>query len=223
MEADDQAQRQLIIERVLKRVRLSKAKRILQTRLRLAGFKASHGWQDVSFEKIEPQLSQRLKTKQVQLSPSKVRLPATRAVARSERSPPSYHERDQSQSNLTTPDHQKHLPYHSESESGHTFSSGAMPQISTNSYNAPPRSQIQTPSNPHTPEQIVRSKWNVPRAPSQTYSNSTPEDDELRDQTTAAEMMLFLATGSPSPNHRSITSVTRNQCHHVQTPLRFRT
>ncbi|KAI9624987.1 hypothetical protein H4Q26_016554 [Puccinia striiformis f. sp. tritici PST-130] len=47
LDTDDQAQRQLIAERVLKRVRLSKAKRALQTRLRLAGFKASHGWQDV--------------------------------------------------------------------------------------------------------------------------------------------------------------------------------
>ncbi|POW12757.1 hypothetical protein PSTT_04413 [Puccinia striiformis] len=181
LDTDDQAQRQLIAERVLKRVRLSKAKRALQTRLRLAGFKASHGWQDVSFEKIEPQLLGTLKQRQAESSPTPIDL-----------------------SRWTTPDHR--LPsYHSESESTHTFSLRTTPQMNSGTFNAPsssqPRSQVQPPSYPHTPEQIIRSKWTMARIPSQTHSNTTPEDDELRDQTTAAEMMLFLATGSPSPDH----------------------
>ncbi|POW03120.1 hypothetical protein PSHT_11802 [Puccinia striiformis] len=194
LDTDDQAQRQLIAERVLKRVRLSKAKRALQTRLRLAGFKASHGWQDVSFEKIEPQLLGTLKQRQAESSPTRTRRQSNRSSQRSELCPESYAGSDRSQpagQPLTT--------------------------------DFPAIIQIQPPSYPHTPEQIIRSKWTMARIPSQTHSNTTPEDDELRDQTTAAEMMLFLATGSPSPDHRSISAVTQHRCHHAQLQPQFRT
>ncbi|EFP74098.2 hypothetical protein PGT21_036707 [Puccinia graminis f. sp. tritici] len=227
LETDDQAQRRLIIERVLKRVRLSKAKRALQTRLRLAGFKASHGWQDVSFEKIEPQLMGTLKQKQAELAPSRVRRQSNRSSQRSELSPHLYPGDNRSQPAWTTPDHRLPSYMNSETDSTHTFSLRTTPQMISGAFSAPPstqpRSLIQPPSYPHTPEQIIRSKWTMSRIPSQTHSNTTPEDDELRDQTTAAEMMLFLATGSPSPDHRSISSVTQNRCLHPQLQPQFRT
>ncbi|PLW07772.1 hypothetical protein PCANC_26561 [Puccinia coronata f. sp. avenae] len=227
LESDDQAQRRLIVERVLKRVRLSKAKRALQTRLRLAGFKASHGWQDVSFEQIEPQLLGTLKQKQAELVPTRARRQSNRTSQHSEHSPDSYPGSHRSQPAWTTPDHR--LPsYHLESDNTHTFSLRTTPQMNSATFSAPPstqpRSHIPPPAYPHTPEQIIRSKWTMARIPSQAHSNTTPEDDELRDQTTAAEMMLFLATGSPSPDHRSISSVTQNRCHHhPQLQPQFRT
>ncbi|WAR51642.1 hypothetical protein PtB15_1B78 [Puccinia triticina] len=227
LEADEQAQRRLIIERVLKRVRLSKAKRALQTRLRLAGFKASHGWQDVSFEQIEPQLMGTiLKQKQVELAPTRVRRQSNPTSQPSELSPHIYPGNNLSQPVWATPDHRL-TSYNSEAESTHAFSLRTTPQMTTGTFSAPPstqpRSQIQPFSYPHTPEQIIRSKWSMSRIPSQAHSNTTPEDDDLRDQTTAAEMMLFLATGSPSPDHRSISSVTHNRCHHPQLQPQFRT
>ncbi|KAH9474027.1 hypothetical protein MJO28_000131 [Puccinia striiformis f. sp. tritici] len=211
---------------VFEAITLGQAKRALQTRLRLAGFKASHGWQDVSFEKIEPQLLGTLKQRQAESSPTRTRRQSNRSSQRSELCPESYAGSDRSQPAWTTPDHR--LPsYHSESESTHTFSLRTTPQMNSGTFNAPsssqPRSQVQPPSYPHTPEQIIRSKWTMARIPSQTHSNTTPEDDELRDQTTAAEMMLFLATGSPSPDHRSISAVTQHRCHHAQLQPQFRT
>lgn len=214
---DMQAHRRLVNERVLKRVRLSKAKRALQTRLRLAGFKASHGWQDVSFEKIEPQFLQGMKPKQVEHASTRLRRQASRTIQRTQT---KYAGFDQSPPSLTTPDHQRrNTGYQSEPEPTTVFSPQTTPQMMSNRFNLPfstqPRSLPPPPTYPHTPEQIIRSKWSMARPLSQSQSSSTPEDDELRDQTTAAEMMLFLATGSPSPDCRSMNSVPTSRTHHL--------
>ncbi|KNZ61206.1 hypothetical protein VP01_1436g5 [Puccinia sorghi] len=219
------------------------AKRALQTRLRLAGFKASHGWQDVSFEQIEPQLLRTLKQQQQkaaaghgQSPPRPRRQMMNRTSQHSDQSPdlsyPGAHR--PSQPVWTTPDHRLPPTFHPQSDTSLSFSRRTIPQITCGTFSAPssaqPHSHIPPPpppqpSHPHTPEQIIRSKWTMARIPSQTHSNTTPEDDELRDQTTAAEMMLFLATGSPSPDHHSLASVSQNSrpLHHPQLQPQFRT
>ncbi|MBW0558274.1 hypothetical protein O181_097989 [Austropuccinia psidii MF-1] len=184
---DQEIKRQLIIERVRKQIRLSRAKRTLKTRLSLASFKAARGWQDISFDQIEPHLLSHSRPNPRPTTSQST----TQSIANS----------------ITPPRPNQDSNYRADSSN---FSQPITPQLSNllqrpSPPNHPPSCTHSISPFPHTPQQLIRSKWSLNHPSSQTpqESNQLSQDDEdLADQTTAAELMLFLATGSPSPGNR---------------------
>ncbi|CAH7687320.1 hypothetical protein BY996DRAFT_4577849 [Phakopsora pachyrhizi] len=203
-----------VVEKVLKHIRLSKAKRTLQARLSLASFKASHGWQDFAFDDIEPHVLGlfgtswgKKKQESIPHQPSAKHKQHSRCRAKAH---PYY-------------PHSDHVPEQTnDSYRDHSIRTQARSSTSASASSANNTSILVTP--PQEKAHSIETDSDEARRHAETtdqtngsrlcFTNQNINEDYCidDDQATAAELMLFLASGTPSPDRR--LNSNPNQYHH---------